>query len=138
MENVQQERPHIASLIGPVAISYRDLEVVAAMASARFPEADADARRTALLDDVHRAGLDAGRILNAFVRHTMSQSRGTPIAFDVREDAQAFFGAISLYVSAIGRARDGFGDLIALRLEDGRSSGERARTGADGRGSACA
>lgn len=136
MEKMEQERPYLASLIDPIAISPADLEALAAMASSRFLDAHAEHLRTALLDDVHRAGLDAGRLFGGFVRHLMSESRGTPTAFDIAEEARVCYGALGVYVAAIGRARDGFDDLVALRVEDGGAAGGVIR--ADAGRSACA
>ena len=119
MDRAEQERSHVASLMGAIAISHHDLEALVAMASARLPDARAEARRTALLDDVHRAGLDAGRLLGDFVRHMLCESRGSHTAVDVAGEARACFGALRDYSGAIRRARDGFGELIALRVDGG-------------------
>src|SRR5688572_13465383 len=94
-----------------VEIGRFDLQMLALMTSVRLADEDAEAWRATLLDEVHRAGLDAHRLLGVFVRHAITESRGSHSTWNVGADADAYFRALATYSAAVRRATE---QLLAL------------------------
>ena len=60
-----------------------------------------EVRRIALLRDVNRAGRAASRRFGEYTRHTVSETWGSRSAWNVSDDAEAFFAAMAEYCAAV-------------------------------------
>ncbi len=84
-----------------IAISRADLELLAALSRARFPDPDAEAERAGLVVRAHAAGQAVGAQLSRGSCHALSESRGSHSAWDVAADLLAAFDALAAYAREV-------------------------------------
>lgn len=101
-----------------------DVELVALLTVARLPDPEAERRRLALLDGVHRSGHQASQALATLTRRGISESRGSHSAWNLGEDAALFLERFAEYAAQIRSAATMFRE-VAPAMTDAT---ERART----------
>ncbi|HJR67852.1 MAG TPA: hypothetical protein VJ802_15585 [Gemmatimonadaceae bacterium] len=94
-------------------IASSDLDVLAHLTAARFPDRDQEARRLAQLDALNGAMSSLSRTLAALGRHSLSECRGSHSRWDVTEDTRAFYNALCSYAALVRTMANEYRELLA-------------------------
>lgn len=94
-------------------IASSDLDVLANLTAARFPDREQEARRLVQLDQLNSALSALSRSLAALGRHSLSECRGTHSRWDVTEDTRAFYDALCTYAALVRTVAAEYRELSA-------------------------
>ena len=78
-----------------------DLDVLARLTAARFPDAAQEARRLQWLDEVNSASASLSRAVATLSRHAISECRGSHSKWDMTEDSRVFYDALARYATLV-------------------------------------
>ncbi len=123
--NAEPLHEAVSAPADPMALELTRLEceVLALLASARLRDPVAERRRSALLDEINRAGRAAARRLDVYTRHAVVESHGSHARWNLAGDARAFFDALAAYATLVHRANQ---ELAALVDDDAGTRGADA------------
>lgn len=104
-----------------------DLRIAAAAMSLRLDDPIAEERRLSLVAELLRAQGSLGQAFAAHLRHSLSECRGTHSRWDVQDDAERLWEAMTHFESSVRQTAGELGKLIRAASPDDERSGGDAR-----------